>query len=110
MIDMRRQLAPEPCYFVPRAEFRKFRRRYYRLRQPRPRRIHVHPHVAVSFLTGKTARADPLHPKLVVACQRWNLHAAPAARIELPAVITALHVFSIEVPIGKRDAAVRAGI
>src|SRR6266567_6998304 len=92
------------------AENGKPRRRRNRLRQFLSRRVHINPNVAVPLLAGKMPSKNPFHFQLVLARKRGNLHALSAARIESPAVITALHHFSIEPPVRKRNPAVRAGI
>src|SRR5260370_16563097 len=66
-------------------------------------RTHIHPNVAVAFFTRKMSRKNPLHFQLVLTGKRWNLHALPAARIEAPSVIAALHHFSIQPPLTKRS-------
>src|SRR6266699_5525481 len=91
------------------AENGKPRRRRNRLRQFLSRSVHINPNVAISLFASKVSRKNPFHLQLVLAGQRWNLHALSAARIESPAVITALHHFSIEPPVRKRNPAVRAG-
>src|SRR6266568_6785094 len=110
------------------AENRKCRRRRNRLRQPRPRsvvgryaaartidryaaaRTHVNPNIAVSLFAGIMPCKNPLHFQLVLAGQGWNLDALPAASIKPPSVIAALHHFSIEPPIRKRNPPVRTRI
>src|SRR5579883_163368 len=110
VINMGRQVAAQVRDFVFLAEGRQRRRRRNCLRQPRTRCVHVHPNVAVSFLAGKMARENPLHFQLVLARQRWNLHAAPTACVEAPAVITAFDRGPVESAIRKWNAPVRAGI
>src|SRR6266403_1827602 len=48
---------------------------------------HVNPKVAVMLLAGIMPGKDPLHLQLVLTGQRRNLHALPAAPIELPPMI-----------------------
>src|SRR5438128_4790480 len=91
VVNMRRQLARKMRDLVFVAEYRKRRRRRYRLRQACPRAIHLNPNIPVSLFAGIMPRKDPLHFQLVLAGERWNLHALPAARIEPPPVVAALH-------------------
>src|SRR5713226_7631256 len=110
VIDVRRQLAGKMRDFVFVAENGKRRRCWNRLRQPRPRRIHINPNVAVAFLAGIVPRKNPLDFKLILAGKRRNLHALPAARVKPPSVVTALDHFPIQPPIRKRYPPVRARI
>ena len=110
VIDVRRQLAGKVRDFVFVAEYRKRRRRRNRLRKPRPRAIHVHPNVAVTFFARIVPRKNPLHFQLVLSRQRRNLHALPAASIESPSVVAALHHFPVKPPIRQRYPPVRTRI
>src|SRR5437016_5111133 len=110
VVNMRRQLARKMRDLVFVAEYRKRGRRRYRLRQVRPRAIHINPNIPVSLFAGIMPRKDPLHFQLVLAGERWNLHALPAARIEPPPVVAALHHFAVEPSVRQRYSAMRAGI
>src|SRR5712664_3683758 len=110
VIDVRRQVASKMRDLVFVAENGKPRRRRNRLRQLRPRRIHINPNVPVPLLAGIMPRKNPLHFQLILAGQRRNLHALPAASIEPPSVITALHHFPIKPPIRQRYPPVRTRI
>src|SRR6266478_4166755 len=110
MIDVRRKLAGKMRDFVFVTEPRKRRRRRNRLRQSRPRSIHINPNVAVALFAWIMSSKNPLHFQLVLRRERWNLHALPAACIEPPSVVAALHHFSVEPPVRKRYPAMRTGI
>jgi len=110
LVDMRRQLAGKVRDLVFVAENGKPRRRRNRLRQPRPRGIHVNPDVAVAFFTGKMPSKNALHFQFVLTRKRRNLDALPATRIEPPSVVAALHHYSVEPPIRQRYPPVRARI
>ena len=71
---------------------------------------HVHPNVPVTLLARIMPGKDPLHLQLVLARQRRNLHALPAAPVKLPPVIAALQVLPVKPPIGKRNPPVRTSI
>src|SRR5450432_907532 len=55
---------------------------------------------------------DAVYAQLLalIFCERGNFRALSRVTIELPAVIAALDLFAIELPVGKRDAAMGAGI
>src|SRR5437667_6263816 len=99
VVNMRRQLARKMRDLVFVAENGKRRRRRNPLRQTRSRTIHINPNVAVPLFGRKMSRKNALHLQLVLARKRWNLHALPAARIETPSVIAALHHFPVEPPV-----------
>src|SRR6266851_3520851 len=108
VIDVRRQLARKVRDFVFVAENGKPWRRRNRLWQFRSRRIvsryataraHVNPNVTVALLARIMPCKNPLHLQLVLARERWNLDALPAASIEPPSVITALHYFPVQPPV-----------
>src|SRR5204863_6207839 len=99
VIDVRRQLTRQVRDLVFVAENGKRRRRWNPLRQTRSRTIHINPNVAVPLFGRKMSRKNALHLQLVLARKRWNLHALPAARIETPSVIAALHHFPVEPPV-----------
>src|SRR6267154_40128 len=96
VVDMRRQLARKMRDCVFAAENGKRRRRRNGVRQPRPRRIHINPNVAVAFFARTMPRKDAFHFQFVLAGKRWNLDTLPGARLEPPPVVAALHYFSVE--------------
>src|ERR1051325_1395657 len=110
LVHMRRQIARQVSALVSLAERSQLRYRGRSLGQSRRGRIHVHPNVAVALLAEVMPGKDPLRLQFVLARQRWNLHALPAASIELPAVISALQVLSVKPSVRERDAPVRTGI
>src|SRR6266404_4647288 len=110
VIDVRRQFARKMCDLVFVAEHGKRRRRRNPLRQLCSWSIHVNPNVAVAFFAGIMPRKDPLHFQFVLARQRWNFDALPAARVEPPSVVAALHHFSVEPPVRKRYPPMRTRI
>src|ERR1041384_2366086 len=110
LVHMRRQIARQVSALVSLAERSQLRYRGRSLGQSRRGRIHVHPNVAVALLAEVMPGKDPLRLQFVLARQRWNLHALPAASIELPAVIAALQVLSVKPSVRERDAPVRTGI
>src|SRR6516162_3222677 len=110
MIDVRWQFAFEPRDLVSLAEFLELRYSGQLFRQPCSLSVQIYPDVAVALFTGEVAGADPLHFQLVVARERRNRDAAPAAGIEFPAVVTAREPVTVKVPVGKGYSSVRAGI
>src|SRR5258708_29521791 len=92
------------------AENGKPRRRRNRLGQFLSRRVHINPNVAVPLLAGKMPSKNPFHFQLVLARKRGNLHALPAASIEPPSVVTALHHFSVDPSVRQWNPPVRTGI
>ena len=55
-------------------------------------------------------RKNALHFQFVLASQRRNLNALPAACLKFPPVITALQILPIESPVRKRNAPMRTRI
>src|SRR3990170_6116858 len=70
----------------------------------------IGPQVAVAFLTGETAGIDALALQLGISGERGNRSALPGARVELPAVVGALHGPPIEMTQGERVSAMRADV
>src|SRR6266404_1724274 len=95
---------------VSLTECSQFRRSRNGVCRSRRRSRHIHPNVAVMLLAWIMPGENPLHLQLVLTSQRRNLHALPAAPVELPPVIAALHALPIKPPIGKRYAPVRTSI
>ncbi len=62
------------------------------------------------FFARIVTSENALGLKFVLIRSRGNLDATAAARIETPAVITAFDRFTVEAPVRKRNAPVRAGI
>ena len=80
-----------------------------RHRDPRAR-IHVNPKISVSLFTGIMPSKNALHLQFVLASQRRNLNALPAACLKFPPVVTALQILPIESPVRKRNAPMRTRI
>ena len=73
-------------------------------------RIHVNPKISVSLFTGIMPSKNALHLQFVLASQRRNLNALPAACLKFPPVVTALQILPIESPVRKRNAPMRTRI
>jgi len=73
-------------------------------------RIHVHPKISIPLFASIMPRKNALHLQFVLASQRRNLNALPAACLKFPPVITALQILPVESPVRKRNAPMRARI
>src|SRR6185312_13207357 len=68
------------------------------------------PDEVVMLLAGIAAGVDSIDLQLLVCGERRNQPALSGVCIEPPAVIAAFHLLTVEEPVRKRHAAVRAGI
>src|SRR5438094_511259 len=68
VVNMRRQLARKMRDLVFVAEYRKRGRRRYRLRQARPRAIHINPNIPVSLFAGIMPHKDPASACAAASC------------------------------------------
>src|ERR1700676_4063929 len=100
-VNVRRQLASEMRDLVLLAEYRQRRSLSDFVGQPRSWRVHVHPNIAIALFAGIMSREYPIHFQFVLVCQRRNFYALRRARIETPAVITALYGLPIKMAVGK---------
>ena len=73
-------------------------------------RIHVHPKISIPLFASIMPRKNALHLQFVLASQRRNLNALPAACLKFPPVVTALQILPIESPVRKRNAPMRTRI
>src|SRR5260370_1075360 len=110
VVDMRRQFARQMRDLVLFAEHRQGRSRSNFFRQPRSRRVHVHPNIAIAFFAGIVPRENALYFQFVLARQRRNFHASCRARLKSPSMIAAFHRLPVKVPIRKRHPSVCARI
>lgn len=110
LVYMRRQLASQMRNPIFPTERRQLRRGSNRLRQPRSQTTHVHPKISVPLFARIMPRKNPLHFQFVLAGQRRDLDALPAASLEFPPVITAFDRLPIKAPIRKRNSPVRTRI
>ncbi len=110
LIDVRGQLAIEmrnPVFLGENSQIRRGRNLF---RQSRSGTIHVNPEISVALFARIMPRKNALHFQFVLASQRWNFHALPAACFKSPSVIAALERFPVESSIRKWNAPVRTRI
>ena len=62
------------------------------------------------LLAGIAARVDAIDLQLLIRGKRRNQLALAGVSVELPAVVAALDLLAVEGSVGKRHAAMRAGI
>ena len=110
LVDVRRQLAGQVRGPIFPAENSQLRRRRNVLTQSRTGRIHVHPEISIALFARIVPSKDALHFQFVLASQRRNSHAAPAARLKFPPVITALERFPVKLSVRKWYPPVRTRI
>src|ERR1700728_3827771 len=69
-----------------------------------------HPNKTVLFFAGITARIDAIHFEMLIGGERGDQLALAIVHVELPAVVSALEILSIESAAVERHAAMRAGV
>ncbi len=110
VIDVSGQIAGQMRDLVFRAEGCQLRRRRHAFRHARAGRSHIDPDVAVALFTRVMSRKNAIDFQFVLARQRWNFRALPAASLEAPSVIAAFQRLPIEVAVRQRNPAMRTRI
>jgi len=111
VVDIARQLRYQMCAPKLRRKLRHLRHWRQRLtRPPRPRGRHIHPCKSIPLLTRKRTGINLRRVQRLMARQRRNLLALPAARLKPPSVILASHRLPIEPPSRQRNPPMRTQI
>jgi len=111
VIDIARQISHKMRTPKPRRELRQLRHR--RQLTPNPAGTHgrhINPRIAIPLFTRKRAGKNLRRIKRLVTGQRRNLSTLPAARLEPPAMILALHCLAVEPPSRQRNPAMRTKV
>lgn len=113
VIHIARQLRHQMRTPKPHRKLRHLRHRRQslsHLHSPRPHLRQINPRKPIALLARKRPRIDLRRIQRLMACQRRNLPALPAARLKLPTVILAGHRLPIEPPSRKRNPPMRTKI
>jgi hypothetical protein len=69
-----------------------------------------HPHEVVSLLARIAAGVDAVDLQILIGDERRDQFALAGVGVESPAVVRAFNLLAVELPAGKRHAAMRAGV
>ena len=72
--------------------------------------VNVDPDETVLLLAGIAAGVDAIDFEILIGGERRDQLALAVVNVELPAMVSALEIFSVEVAAVERHAAVRAGV